>query len=151
MKAYLLIAKTASEVTKERYETFLKTYRKLFEEGVLDESKYYNFVNCLTRAYDFCQKGNYEQEVDALGEHLIDEGLLELAQRFFVIEKVARLQVGDFNIDCGYYVEYAEDVIVRMGILAETRGDLEKASNYYQQVMSLTINQRGYDLQKQGK
>ncbi len=71
---------------------------------------------------------------------------MEFASPYFSVKELAQIQMGCADdIFAGHYVEYADRVLVRKGILAEVKGDFKEAAAAYSGVStSKMIQDREY-------
>ena len=71
---------------------------------------------------------------------------MKFASPYFSVKELAMIHAGlAKEIYAGYYVEYADRVLIRMGILAEAEGDFKKAASAYSGITySKTIQNREF-------
>ncbi len=71
---------------------------------------------------------------------------MAFASPYFTVKELAQIQMGCADdIFAGHYVEYADRVLIRKGILAEVKGDFEEAASAYSGIStSKMIQDREY-------
>lgn len=83
--------------------------------------------------YEWLDEIKQEQDARLDGDFpLGNEDDMAFASPYFSIQELAMIHMGCAkDIYAGYYVEYADRVLVRKGILAEIKGDLKEAISAY--------------------
>lgn len=140
MKAYLLIAREPSAVTKERYQEYLDAYKK-YSEGFPDETKY--LLKRFKKAYKYCLDKDYEHEMGKSKYPLKDNEILFLAQSVFCPDDIVHFQIGGITPTYKGY-EHDEGSFIRMGIAHEVEGEYGEAFLAYNNCMSPTVTERAY-------
>ena len=95
--------------------------------------------------YEWLDEVKQEQDAELDGDFpLGNQTDMEFASPYFSIKEFALIHTGRAaDIYAGYYVEYADRVLVRRGILAEAMGDLGEAIGAYSGVTySKTVQRR---------
>ena len=95
--------------------------------------------------YEWLEEVKQEENRTLDGDFpLGNEADMAFAAPYFSIKEFALIHTGHSDrIFAGHYVEYADRVLVRMGLLAEIRGDFQKAANAYAGIStSKTIQER---------
>lgn len=69
------------------------------------------------------------------------------ASEFFSTDNLVKIQLGLFDeVECGYYTEYCDDVLVKKGFIAEMQGDFETALKCYGGVsLSKAVQDREFE------
>jgi hypothetical protein len=83
--------------------------------------------------YEWLDEVKKEQDDTLNGDFpLGNEEDMAFASPYFSTKELAMIQMGcGEDIYAGYYVEYADRVLVRKGILAEIKGDFKEAAGAY--------------------
>ena len=104
--------------------------------------------------YEWLDEVKKEQDDSLDGDFpLGNEEDMNFASPYFSVKELALIQSGcSDEIFAGYYVEYADRVLVRRGVLAEVRGDYEEAASSYSGVCySKTVQNREYACRRKMK
>jgi len=110
----------------------------LFIERHVGEPKSEGFVSHDDYYYEWLEETRAKENASLDGEFpLGNEVDMKFASPYFSLAELASIQMGcALDIYAGYYVEYADRVLVRRGILAEMMGKFNEAVSAYSGVSS---------------
>lgn len=126
-------------------ELFIRRYVEPTVSDAISHDDYY---------YEWLEEIKKDQDDTLDGDFPLGNGEdMEFASPYFTVRELALIQAGCADeVYAGYYVEYADRVLVRMGILAEARGDYHEAASAYSGVCySKTIQEREHACRRKAK
>lgn len=126
-------------------ELFISRYVEFKVSDAISHDDYY---------YEWLDELKGEQDDSLDGDFPLGNSEdMEFASPYFSVKELAMIQAGKADdIYAGYYVEYADRVLVRKGVLAEVKGEWKDAASAYSGVCySKTVQRREYACRRRMK